>query len=257
MYCPNCQYQLQKLEVTTTSGGRFEVDHCGRCGGTWFDPYEINRIPYHEVARLAGLTVLPKNPILHPLDCLCPRCHKTLKKFHAESLPKGISMYRCIKCHGIWASQNALEEFKKEQQEVIGTYQESTKIFPALSLVFMPAVFMILLLFSTLLTLNKLSTARDDRTEAKTLTNSIALSNISNSSLLLYFPTVNPLRASIIYRDSNFNYRTQIISNNPAKQHQLILSGLKPDTFYYYYLRLEDSEGNSYNTPEAIFKTLP
>jgi len=63
MLCPACGNILQKLSVTTKQGGRFEVDHCGRCGGTWFDPYEINRIPYHEVMALSQLTVLPKKNI--------------------------------------------------------------------------------------------------------------------------------------------------------------------------------------------------
>src|SRR3990167_4556091 len=117
MDCPSCGYQLQKLSVTTTSGGKFDVEHCGRCGGTWFDPYEINRIPYHEVVRLAHLTVLPKKPFVPHRDLFCPRCHKKLDSFHSEAMPRGLRMLRCPKDGGIWATQKTLETFKTYQEE--------------------------------------------------------------------------------------------------------------------------------------------
>lgn len=257
MICPNCQYQLQKLEVMTNNGGKFAVDHCGRCGGTWFDPYEVNRIPYQEVARLANLTVLPKTPIIHAWELLCPRCHTKLGKFHAESLPRGVRMYRCRKCLGIWAGQKALEEFKIKQIETVKTFQTLAKPFPALSLVFMPAVLVAFLIVSTLITLNQLTVSRDNRTNAGTLINQVSITNITSTSILLYFPSRGKSKSLIVYRDPNYNYRTQIISNKYGETHQIILSGLQANTFYYYYLRLEDAAGKTYTTSEAVFKTLP
>src|SRR3989344_6079025 len=114
MFCPSCAYTLQKLEVHTDSGGKFEVDHCGRCGGTWFDPYEINRIPYHEVTQLAQLTVLPKRTENVSINTqLCPHCHTKLVRFTVESIPSGVKLLRCPKDRGIWATQRDLTEFKK------------------------------------------------------------------------------------------------------------------------------------------------
>ena len=140
MYCPVCEYDLQKLTVTTTSGGIFDVDHCGRCGGTWFDPYEINRIPYHEVVRLAAVTVLPKKHVAAPKVLHCPRDHRVMKNYYGQAVPAGVRLFWCKKCLGIWASQKALVDFKMHQEGSIMEYKEGERAFPALSVVFIPAM---------------------------------------------------------------------------------------------------------------------
>src|SRR4030042_4721631 len=103
MFCPSCNCLLQKISVTTNSGEKFEVDHCGRRGSSWFDPYEINRIPYHEVVRLAKITVLPKNPTKRNKHFACPRCHKKMQSFPSKTSPLGVSLIRCPICHGVFA----------------------------------------------------------------------------------------------------------------------------------------------------------
>src|SRR3989338_2140713 len=123
MFCPSCGHTLQKLSVSTNSGGKYEVDHCGRCGGTWFDAYEINRIPFHEVAHLAKLTVLPHTPPPGFSQNKCPRCHEVLHSFQPESVPRGVRFLRCHKCHGLLATQKALENFKTKQDETIKEYK--------------------------------------------------------------------------------------------------------------------------------------
>ncbi|QOJ00317.1 MAG: zf-TFIIB domain-containing protein [Phycisphaeraceae bacterium] len=35
--CPKCATIMEKMPVTST----LEVEHCGRCGALWFDPYEL------------------------------------------------------------------------------------------------------------------------------------------------------------------------------------------------------------------------
>ena len=101
MFCPNCGYDLQKISVTTSQGGLFDVDHCGFCGGTWFDPYEINRIPYHEVVRLAAVTVLPKKSIAAPKVLHCPRDRRVMKNYYGQAVPAGVRLYWCQQCLAI------------------------------------------------------------------------------------------------------------------------------------------------------------
>lgn len=258
MNCPSCGYLLQKLSVTTNTGGKFSVDHCGRCGGTWFDPYEINRIPFHEVARIAHLTVLPKSPpspqsSLSPL--YCPRCHKELIPSHYESVPKGVRMLRCTKCGGIWATQKALEVFKKHQEETIQEYKIAGHAFPALSVVFVPALLILFLLISTFVTVTKLQEAQEGRIRAAQLLGEFQTVSISPTSISITFTTKTALKSRIYYGQSTLELIPQTISSKPSTTHGILLTQLSPNTTYVFYIELEDETGRKIKTALSSFNT--
>lgn len=255
MYCPSCSYLLQKLEVTTNSGGKFSVDHCGRCGGSWFDPYEINRIPYHEVVRIANLTVLPRTSQPTVTIHKCPRCHRQLHFFHSESMPKGIRFWRCSKCHGIWATQIALQEFKKYQQDKIEAYKTSTTAFPSLSVVFIPALFVLLLLMVTFTTILTLQETKEARIKAESNISRLHTRDITPSTITVVFQTKAPLKSSISYGRSTFELSTKIISTSPTTSHIVTLSNLEPKTLYVYKITLEDEAGRRFETGNYSFAT--
>lgn len=255
MLCPSCNNTLQKLSVTTNSSGRFDVDHCGRCGGTWFDPYEINRIPYHEVARLASITVIPKTQITREDTLHCPRDHKLLNYFRGESVPAGVALHRCTKCLGIWATQKALVEFKKHQEELVSEYKVSRRPFPALSMIFAPAVALALLLIVTAVTLLNLSNIQNNRSQAAEMVKNISVQNISSSSALVTFQTVSPVKSFITYGETSLDLRSQTISQEFNTTHYTLLTNLNPSTNYQYQLTLKDGK-SSFTTPVAYFTTL-
>ncbi len=248
MLCPTCGHLLQKLLVTTNSGGKFEVDHCGRCGGTWFDPYEINRIPYHEVIRIAHLTVLPKSPPAEMKNNLCPRCQSKLEKYHSEIMPKGVNLLRCPKDKGIWATQKALEEFKKNQEETIKEYKVRKIAFPSLSVVFAPAIFIFLLFLSTLITVTNLDKAKESRISAAAIMDQLQIVSISPTAVSITFKTKTSVKSSISYGVSSLELITRSISHQPTTNHQILITNLKPDTVYLYRIILEDQTGRKYTT---------
>ena len=194
MLCPTCEYTLQKLSVTTDSGGKFDVDHCGRCGGTWFDAYEINRIPYHEVMRIANLTVMPKKPIYSAHTSRCPSCSTILEKYFGESIPAGLSFLSCPKDRGIWATQRTLEEFKKYQEDSIKSYAVNIAAIPSLSVVFVPSLMGVLLLLTTLLTVSSLQQTKENRTKAIEQVKQIQVVPFGQNQLIVNFETKNLLR---------------------------------------------------------------
>lgn len=255
MICPSCGNTLQKLDVTTNSGGKFSVDHCGRCGGTWFDPYEINRIPFHEVIRLAHLTVLPKIPIGEICKLICPHCHKVLVPSHYESVPKGVHMLRCPKCGGIWATQKALEEFKKHQEETIKEYKTKGTPFPALSVVFVPALFAVLLFITTFITVSSLRDAREGRIQAEAMIGNPMTFEVSGSSVTIFFQTRSGVTSEIFYGPSVFEMKNLIINRFPSTTHNIKLTKLNPNTLYVYKLRIKDEKGKSYTSSEYSFMT--
>lgn len=257
MLCPSCNYILQKLEVTTNSGGKFSVDHCGRCGGTWFDPYEINRISFHEVIRLAHLTVLPKIPIGETDKLICSRCHRQLVHSHYESMPKGVSMLRCPKCGGIWATQKALEKFKEHQEETIKEYKSGGMVFPSLSVVFVPALLILLLFVSTFITVTRLQEAQEGRINAMSLIGQPVTFGLTSDSITIFFQTKKEVKSSLSYGTSVFEMKETAINNQPSTTHNIRLTHLTPNTLYMYKLRIEDEKGKSYTTGEYSFMTKP
>lgn len=253
--CPSCGNLLQKLSVTTNSGGKFDVDHCGRCGGTWFDPYEINRIPYHEVARIAKLTVLPTSPPTLSDNHKCPRCHKDLVASHYESVPKGVSMLRCPKCGGIWATQKALEEFKKHQEETIKEYKAGTTAFPSLSVVFVPALSVLLLFLLTFVTVVSLQQGREQRIKAENTITNLTTIPVSETSVNIFFQTKLAVKSRITYGPDPFSMTTKTISSQPSTNHHILLTGLTPKTLYTFKITLIDDKNRTYTTSEYSFIT--
>ena len=255
MFCPTCNQLLQKLSVTTSSGGKFDIDHCGRCGGSWFDPYEINRIPTHEVARIAKLTVLPQIPVDEPQIHRCPRCHKHLVNSHYESIPKGVLMLRCTKCGGIWATQKALAEFKKHQDDTIREYKVGNTAFPSLSVVFVPALFVLMLLVVTFTTVATLQESKDGRTRAENNISNLTTFPVSPTQVNLVFMTKTPLKSRITYGVDPFSLQTQTVSDKPSVNHFIILRNLNPQSLYIFKITLEDDQGRTFSTGENTFIT--
>lgn len=266
MSCPSCANLLQRLSVTTNSGGRFGVDHCGRCGGTWFDPYEINRIPYHEIVRLAKVTVLPKKLPKSLGKNLCPRCHRKLKKYSGETVAIGVSLLRCGKCHGIWATQKTLEKFKKHQEEVVTEYKASKVAFPALSVVFIPALFVALFFVSTFVTLTSLQKREEEvyplepleeeeRMIAPEQISNLQTSPISSTTESVTFQTKTPLVSYISYGTSPLRFSTKKISEKPTRHHRILLTNLEPETSYVYWIILENRQGREFKMEKKVFRT--
>lgn len=255
MPCPTCTNPLQKLSVTTNSGGRFDVDHCGRCGGTWFDPYEINRVPFHEVVRIAKLTVLPQATIPEPQHHKCPRCHKNLVISHYESVPKGVRMLRCPNCGGIWATQRALLEFKKHQEETIKEYKSRGTAFPALSVVFVPALLVLMLFLATFTTVSTLQESKESRIKAENTISNLTTLPVSETSVNIFFQTKVAVKSRITYGVDLFSMATKTVSDQPSTNHHILLTDLTSKTLYIFTVTLEDEKGRTYTTGENSFVT--
>lgn len=255
LQCPSCGYILQQLTVATNSGGKFDVDHCGRCGGTWFDPYEINRIPYHEVMRLAHMTVLPQTPPPMSDFKKCPHCNLVLSQSTTDLVPAGVELLRCPKCHGVWASQKALSTFKHKQDEAVKEYKSKGMAFPSLAVVFVPAIFTLLLFFSTFVTINRLQDQKDNRTQAEALVNNVNISVISPTDAGISFKTNKPLKSKISYGPSTIEFTEQQLALQPTQIHAGFLRDLKPDTVYIYQITVSGNSGETFTTNPQSFRT--
>lgn len=255
MICSCCSHPMRKLSITTNSGGKFDVDHCRHCGGTWFDAYEINRIPYDEVARITKLTVLPDNPIPELHSHRCPRCYKTLVPTDYESVPKGVKMHSCPKCAGIWATLKALEEFKTYQEEAIHKYKSKSRVFPSLSMVFIPAIFILLVFMVTFTSIVALQYTQENRTKAQSTISNFTVFLFSNTIVSITFQTKTAVKSSITYGIDLPSMTTKTINDQPSTNHRILLTDLTPKTSYIFKITLTDESGRTYTTAEDSFTT--
>ena len=248
MFCPTCGRELQKISVNTNSGGRFEVDHCGYCGGTWFDPYEINRIPYHEVANLANVTVLPMKNIRKLPNRLCPNDHNALEIFKGDAVPKNVHLLWCRKCLGLWATGKDLIDFKKHQEETISAYDLGDKFFPKLSVAFIPALTFLFLILTTFSTIFSLQNANEGRTYAESQIKNLTSTPVAKDALVITFETHSEVKSAISYGLTKNDLSEKDKSEKPSASHSFILKNLIPGTPYYYKITLIDGHGRSFTT---------
>ena len=254
MLCPDCNHLLQKLSVTTKEGGRFEVDHCGRCGGTWFDPYEINRIPYHEVVSLSQMTAVPRRKFPPAAKQLCPEDNLELFPLSGDAVPKGVRLLSCKKCLGIWASQKDLWEFKKHQEETISAYDMGNKFFPNLSVVFVPAVTLLLLLITTFTTISGLQKQKEDRIMAEEIISNLSLSEIAGEAMGVTFETSVPVISEIYLGTSEISLAGIPVSPLPSVSHATIVRGLKRGQTYTYQIAVTDASGKTFRSEYQAFR---
>jgi Zn-finger nucleic acid-binding protein len=129
--CPVCPgARLTARRVTPTSG--FEFDHCGRCGGIWFDQGETAKLRRHRPAALwAAIT---RRPRVHTLPCRscdarigrhadecracgwrveldCPVCDRPMVRDRGS----GVKLDGCRTCRGAWFDNAELEGIWKAQ----------------------------------------------------------------------------------------------------------------------------------------------
>ena len=95
------------MHTHTVSGTA--VDHCGHCGGLWFDATELDQ---------AWAAYRPRSP-LHPERLLpdrgysgrdCPRCSRALRTGGWTDLV----LDRCPKCHGLFVEAHELVRMRAE-----------------------------------------------------------------------------------------------------------------------------------------------
>jgi len=256
MHCPACGSLLNKISVTTNQGGRFEVDHCGICGGTWFDPYEINRIPVSEIMSLAKSSVISYGKKKNQNSSQrCPNDHLELAPFKGEAVPRGVRLLWCRRCLGIWAMEKDLWEFKKRQEETVSAYDEGNKFFPSLSAVFVPVVTFVLLLAATFTTISTLQDRREQRIMAESQITGLQTISETRQSVIISFNTAGPVSSRVLYGQSTLEMKEEIISQDLTTSHSLFIPNLAPDSDYIYRLRLTDEFNFSYESDLKFFKT--
>lgn len=237
MQCPLCSHSLTPQSVPTNTGGNRTIDHCAQCGGTWFDPFDAIGLPFHEIVRLADETVQPKTPTFSTEHPQCPRCKISLEPFQGEAVPAGVSFFQCNKCRGIWATQRQSQSFPFIPKSELPAPASPWTV------AFVPTAALIMLIFTTLLTVRNAQQSQNAQTNASQQISQLSIESVSPSVLTVSFRTATPMKSSItIYGDSGYAL-TQDISQELQTTHAAVLTNLPPSRSFRYDIDLIDTAG--------------
>ena len=111
--CPDCASTMHHVSARAKTGYMLALDQCKRCGGIWFDRWELFPLHDDEVANLEGIDA---ELLLKPDDNngpgRCPRCGIPLLIFNDANLPADALIERCRVCEGMWLQRGELTRLK-------------------------------------------------------------------------------------------------------------------------------------------------
>ncbi|MCB9743710.1 MAG: zf-TFIIB domain-containing protein [Alphaproteobacteria bacterium] len=119
MDCPRCEIPLQEVK------GRRGVtlDHCGRCGGTWYDPGEFTRV-FHLTQPL--LPEEGEDPVRGRRCTACGQGQLIERSYPPGS---GLRVDHCEACGGLWLDQGEAAQLKQrldsQEASLRATFAES------------------------------------------------------------------------------------------------------------------------------------
>jgi membrane associated rhomboid family serine protease/Zn-finger nucleic acid-binding protein len=100
MHCPRCGFPI---EPVVTQG--VEVDHCGRCQGTFFDPGEAPRV-LGEGARIDNWRELWVEHEAKPSLLRCPKDATRMRAHAVSMMDQSVVVDSCTHCRGMWLDRD-------------------------------------------------------------------------------------------------------------------------------------------------------
>ncbi len=130
--CPECGAQTHEVYTEANYGRVIIVDQCKRCGGVWFDRWELYFLTDESLKTLehvdAAAFIAPNaTPPVKKSSHECPRCEVELVAFIDPMLPKDAEIKRCAGCHGLWLNRGAIGKYNSRRQELRGVFLNGLK----------------------------------------------------------------------------------------------------------------------------------
>ena len=129
MVCPNDKADMHQVKVQSHYGQPIILEQCNKCGGLWFDKFELHRIKLGESEKIEILDSIslwiPSN-IQNP-ELVCPKDQAKLVRFNDPYFPRGIIVERCPICDGFWLNRGEFSKYQQIRQEMKVPKQKSTE----------------------------------------------------------------------------------------------------------------------------------
>lgn len=238
MLCPNCSEKLEPLELTHQ-----KILHCKNCGGTFFEENGINRITADDARSLADGS---ENNMVMGTPKVCPKDNLFLHLIeNDEAIPRYVSLFKCPKCHGIFAYADDLLKFKKAQNAKLEFFKIWQNPLPALKTVLVLSFLAVL----SLTVYTNLNNRALQTTNADSFVGRVTFTH-SGRYLFVNFSTGAAFTSSILITDKT-THRSVItpVSLKPVSLHYTTITA---DTNHdlFYQIILEDGRGTVIKTDE-------
>jgi Zn-finger nucleic acid-binding protein len=120
MICPNDKAEMHQVKVESHYGQPIIIEQCNKCGGLWFDKFELHRIKLGESEKIE---VLDSENLWTPssiqgFELTCPKDQAKLARFSDPYFPKDIIVERCPVCDGFWLNRGEFTKYQKARQEM-------------------------------------------------------------------------------------------------------------------------------------------
>lgn len=254
LLCPDCNHFLTSQKVSVGVSGSVEIEHCPFCGGAFFDRFEVNRIPYHQVVRLTRM--MPKASLEQISGSNnCPKCPNTLlERLTGEAIPADVFVLKCPKCRGTWFSPKNLEKFKKAQKSKLQYFKTWKIPLPSIHSVLIPLATFTVLTVLTFLSVSRIRESQQALTRAKEIISQpYILPNTERKAVTIIFSTSEPATSEIIFIYAKpLGKITLPASKTATITHQLTLTDLTPGKEYFYQIKVVTAE-DSLTSPEFSF----
>lgn len=121
LLCPDCGKGMNEVVLMSTRGLPVKVDQCKKCGGIWFDRWELYTLGTYPLTE--NLKKPDLNIFFNPAQAtkhigVCPHCGIKLTKFKDRNIPEGVVFLRCELCGGIWLNFYHFKKFLKWRQSI-------------------------------------------------------------------------------------------------------------------------------------------
>ena len=127
LICPNCNGHLKETYAEAHYGRVLLLEQCERCGGVWFDHWELYLLTEAEARRLDEVneeSLLSHHP--HPQGSnVCPKCKIKLDPFIDPTLPKDSQIMRCKCCGGLWLNCGELIKYGNHKESILSSQKRS------------------------------------------------------------------------------------------------------------------------------------
>lgn len=120
MFCPNENARMHQVAVSSHYGQQVIIDQCEKCGGIWFDAFELYKVKQGEAQEIEELDpdiFTAHSDIDHP-TLLCPRDQAALFQYDDPNFPKGLILMRCPKCQGFWLNRGEFTKYQEVRQKL-------------------------------------------------------------------------------------------------------------------------------------------
>lgn len=121
LICPNCGNSLKEVYAEANYGRILLLDQCDKCGGVWFDNWELYYLKDAEAKKLDTINIdsfLAQSSVEKGTG-FCPKCDGfPLQLFQDPNLPEDSKIDRCGRCNGLWLNRGEMVKYEDHKHKL-------------------------------------------------------------------------------------------------------------------------------------------